>query len=188
MPQEGALKIRDARAIAGVHQGSLYVVDGRGDVHVVGDGLGAQQVAAEAIEAGQHAWTNERGREWRQAVAPAERSEPVMDRDDRQGVDRDVALEDEQPIALRDRRQRHQPRVPGLEVPDECRRLEGLCAVEGPALDARCARLEPNEQFAVVEQGQRLKAVAREIGDGLRVAGGMDQDGQVVGLLPPTEN
>lgn len=97
--------------------------------------------------------TNERGREWRQAVAPAERSEPVMDRDDRQGVDRDVALEDEQPIALRDRRKRHQPRVPGLEVPDECRRLEGLCAVEGPALDARCARLEPNEQFAVVEQG-----------------------------------
>lgn len=55
VPQEGALKIRDARAIAGVHQGSLYVVDGRGDVHVVGDGLGAQQVAAEAIEAGQHA-------------------------------------------------------------------------------------------------------------------------------------
>jgi hypothetical protein len=107
-------------------------------------------------------------------------AEQVMDRDGRHRVHGAQPLEDEEAVALRRRRQRPQPLVPGEDVPHQCRRLERRVASEGPPLLAPGAGLEPHQRLAVLQQGNVLQAVAPEFGDGLGVAGRVDQDGQVV--------
>ena len=180
MADEGALQSGDARAVLCLHLRRLDIVHGGRELGVVGHSPGLQQIARYTVEAGEDAGANGCESKHRQAVTLAERIDQMVDGDARNCVHGPHALEDEQTLALCFGRQRQQPRVPQQDLLDQSGRLETVCNAKRAALDPVGARLEPHQCQAIVQKRQWLQAVAFEFGDGVGVAGRVNQDCQVV--------